>query len=154
MRKDAKNGNLGRMRSVILSFALVLPMAGCASAKSTATTIVAATDLAADSFADSYKAATEAQVGHCEQQIELGKIGDTKADKVECMGAFSSENHDKAIAAVEVLITAQMAVKSAAECEELATCVENPNWKALADQVKSAWAAIKPFVQTVKGNSK
>ncbi len=142
------------MRSVILSVALAMSVAGCASAKSTATTIVAATDLAADSFSDSYKAATQAQVEHCTGQVEAGTVEDTKEGKVECLGPFSSENHDKAIAAVEVLIAAQLAVKAAAECEELASCAQAPNWKELADQVRDAWAAIKPFVQSVKGNSK
>ena len=142
------------MKTAIFSVGLVLFASGCATAKTAATTIVAATDLAADSFTDSFKAATQAQVDHCKVQVELGNVKDTKEAKVECLGPFSSENHDKAIAAVEVLITAQMAVKASAECEELATCAEDPDWKGLAEQVKSAWTAIKPFVESVKGQNK
>jgi hypothetical protein len=54
------------------------------------------------------------------------------------------------IAAVKALVTVQLAIKEAAECEALSTCAQSVDWSTLAAQAQDAWTAIKPYIQTVK----
>lgn len=134
------------MKTYTVVLATALALTGCAHrGKRVATAIVASTDVLADSFASEWSAATGAQIEKC-RELELETVEKRKA----CLGPFTPTNTQKAIAAVQVLVTAQKAVKAAAECSELKTCLDDPDWVELGTQVQAAWVDLKPFVQAVK----
>ncbi len=134
------------MQRLILGFSILsLGCVGCANAKHTATTIAAASDLTADTLAESWDGLSNAQIEHCRAQgLE------TSEEREECLGDFTPKVTDKIIAAVKVLVAAQTAVKAAAECEELKSCIESPDWAQLAKDLKAAWDALLPYVQKAK----
>jgi len=132
------------MKRIALTLALTLP--GCASTpRAVATYAVVASDIAADSLADGWAHATREQVAKCRT---LGLSSEEA--RAECLGKFHPAETDKVIAAMEVLVTVQLAVKEAAECESLKTCVGDVDWPALASQAKTAWSALKPYAKTLK----
>lgn len=133
------------MRHTILIAALAA--VGCGGPRAVATYTVAASDAAADTLADSWKAATTERVAEC-RALNL----DSEEARAECLGKFHPDETGKVIAAVEVLVTVQLAVKAAAECESLKTCASTTDWGALASQAKQAWDALKPYAKIVKEN--
>jgi len=138
------------MKKITTAFALsaVLLTGACAaSARSTAATVVAASDATADTLAEVWSAASDARIDECRSQ-ELP----TPDERLACLGEFAPENTAKVIAAVQALVVAQLAVKAAAECETFQTCLEKPDWQALAREAREAWAALLPFARAVKAN--
>ncbi len=135
------------MKRALLSALLLssIHLSGCAGAKSIATGLVAASDLAADKLANDWDAALDERIDECR-----AKNLETPEERKDCLGKLNPEETDKAIAAVKVLIAAQGAVKVAAECEELSSCAKETDWATLAAQVKEAWEAIRPYVQAMK----
>jgi hypothetical protein len=137
------------MKRALLTTALLL--SGCANAKATAATLVAASDLAADELATGWEAGTDAQIDHC--RAKLG--GDSTPDqRAECLGVFHPDNTAKVIDGVEILVAAQLKAKEAAECEDLAVCAEEADWKAIADQLYQAWMTVRPFAKALKESKK
>jgi hypothetical protein len=125
---------------------MALALSGCATTpRAVATYAVAASDIAADTLADGWAQATTQQVGKCRA---LGL--DSVAAREECLGKFHPAETDKVIAAVQTLITAQLAVKEAAACESLQACAGAVDWAALATQAKAAWDALKPYAKILK----
>ncbi len=136
------------MKRIALSLALLLP--ACAAApKTIATGIVVASDVAADTLADAWSDGASARIDEC-RALYL----ETEDERAECMGLFHPDEVDKVIAAVTALVAIQLAVKEAAECEELKTCAQEVDWTELAAAAQDAWSAIKPYVTAVKENSK
>lgn len=131
----------------ILPLALVaFSLSGCAHGpKAVATNIVAASDAAADSLADSWAAAVRVQVEECRTK-DLPTVQARK----DCLGMFKPAETQKVIAAVQALVAVQTAVKAAAECEALDSCIADTDWAALASEVNEAWSAILPYVRAVK----
>ena len=132
------------MKRITLTLAL-LTLPACANAKATATGLVVASDAVADTLADAWADGTSARVKEC-RALNL----ETAEERAECMGLFHPDEADKVIAAVQALVTVQLTIQEAAECEELKTCAQQADWKALAAQAQTAWDAMKPYVLAVK----
>lgn len=132
-----------RLIPTVLGLAL---LSGCAmSKKAVATNIVAASDATADSLAATWEAATEAKIEECRQKNLA-----TKEQRAYCLGPFHPDETEKVIAAVQTLVAVQLAVKEAAECESLGTCLHEIDWFLLAEQANEAWQVLKPYVLTMK----
>jgi len=130
-----------------LAVVIMLAAAGCGvSARHTATRIVAASDVVADTLAQSWAVATDARVAECR-----AKNLRTPSEREQCLGALRPSETDKVLAAVSTLVAAQLAVKAAAECEELQSCAAKTDWLALAAAVRRAWDTLVPYVRAVKG---
>lgn len=130
------------------AFLLMLLLSACVpSPKAAATVVVAATDVQADAFAEGWAAGTNKQIEHCRAELGDGASAD---ERRACLGRFAPDETDKAIAALKLLVAAQLAVKEAAECEEFRSCPETVDWTALGKAVQDAWAALKPYVQALK----
>lgn len=126
-----------------------LSLTGCAGFhKNTATGIVVATDRYADDLADEWAQKTTEHIAECRETLPY----DAKpAERFECLEPYTPEKTRALIAAVQSLVTVQLAVKAAAECEELRACVEDTDWKELASEAAKAWQGLKPYVELVKG---
>jgi hypothetical protein len=132
------------MKRLTLSL-ILFTLPACANSKAIATGIVASSDVAADTLADSWDRGTTARIEECRA---LGLP--TEEERASCLGLFHPDETDKVIAAVQALVTVQIAIKEAAECEALSTCAQSVDWKTLAAQAQEAWSALKPYVQAVK----
>lgn len=151
--RESKNGNLmPHMRRIIFSVALVSSLTGCANThKGRAVQLVMASDAIADEIAKSWSAGVDAQISHCKAALGEGD-GVTNEQRAECMGIFGKG--DPLEAATQTLVSAQTTIKEAVKCEELKTCPEKVDWKALKDTVLDAWNALKPYYDAIakKGN--
>lgn len=136
-------------KNKMIALALVASLTGCASAKVTATRIVAASDIAADELADTWSAASDSRIAECRT-----KDLPTPEERAECLGPFKPAETQKVVAAIQALVVVQLAVKSAAECEELKACVEKTDWRTLATEAAEAWAALKPYILAAREQSK
>ena len=137
------------MKKLIINLALLLlPLSGCANgnhAKSVAVNIVVASDVAADTLADAWSDGASVRIDEC-RALQL----ETPEERADCMGLFHPDEVDKVVAGLTLLVAVQMAVKEAAECEALSTCLQEVDWEALAEQAGAAWNALLPYVNAVK----
>jgi hypothetical protein len=139
---------MGSVRVLILASATTLLASGC-SARAVAFRVVAASDIAADGFADAWETATDLKIQSCAERLGSSS---TREQREECLGPFAPSSTEKALVAMRALVAAQRAVKEAAQCEEFRSCVGRVDWQALAKQVQGAWSDLRPFIQVVKGS--
>lgn len=137
------------MKDKWLAALAALAITGCAGMhKKAAVAVVVATDQVADEVADDWHDQTDEQIAECREKAPEDA---DKQWRLECLGPYTPDNTDKLIASVEAVIAVQLAVKAAAECEELKMCLDDTDWKALSEQAMRAWSSLKPFVQITKG---
>ena len=137
------------MRRIILGIALATQLAGCASThKSRAAQLVIISDATADEIAASWDTFVEAEIGECRE--ELGAES-TPEKRKGCLGIAA--DGEILEAAVQTLIASQAAIKEGVKCEELKTCADEVDWKALVAEITGAWTALKPFVTAAKGSN-
>lgn len=137
------------MKDKWLAALAALAITGCAGMhKQAAIGIVVATDEVADEVADDWHEQTDERIYECRSSAPEDA---DKAWRIACLDPYTPENTDKLIASVEAVIAIQLAVKAAAECEELKMCLDETDWKGLSEQAARAWSSLKPFVQITKG---
>lgn len=117
--------------------------------KARAVQFVVASDGVADEVADGWKDNALARVDFCRKEGYA-----EAADREACMGKFTTTG-DVLEALLEVLVTAQLAVKIAVACESeikpaVVECVE-ADWPALEANLMEAWDGIRPLYQEMKG---
>jgi len=118
---------------------------GCA--RVSATKVLAASDLAADTLAAEWSRAVDAQIESCRSR--LGPVS-SPPQRRECMGVFGPDNTDKVRTGVAVLVATQTAVKEAAECQDFPKCSKDIDWRALSKNIHAAWSSLRPYVELAR----
>ena len=137
-----------RSKTGFLAPLLVLGLAGCAGMhKKTATGIVVASDRYTDDLADKWYEQTSAAIKECREEMP---VDSTAQERLDCIEPYSPQNAQALISAVKVMVAVQLAVKAAAECEEIQLCAEEVDWNELAEAAAAAWADLRPFVMQVE----
>lgn len=106
-----------------------------------------ASDAVADEIAAGWESGVNAQIDHCKSTLGDDAPSEQRAD---CMGIFGEG--EPLEAATQTLVTTQTAIKEAVKCEELKTCPQKVDWKALLATTLDAWEALKPYYEAIKGN--
>ncbi len=134
-------------KEFITGLAVAFSLTGCAAAKRVASVAVVESDRVADELAMDWRTAVSEQVAGCREELPSEA---TVEERVACLGPYTPEETDKLIAGIKVLIAAQVAVQVAVECEAFKGCKDDPDWKALASDIVTAWEAIRPYAQAIK----
>ena len=148
------------MRKVVCCLAIFI-LSGCSPAlRNGAIRLVVVSDVAADVLADGYEDYVDEKVSGCSKKLDPGTS--TKEEAKACLGFASSDNGQILKAAMESLVSAQMAIRIAVECtdnpldtpKELAlNCVGGgTDWLGLTAQLTEAWKAIKPFYEALRSD--
>jgi hypothetical protein len=136
----------------ILPTLAAFTLTACASFhKKAAVSIVVATDHIADEVADDWQEQTKRAIEECREAAPPDADSEWRR---ECLSPYTPASTEELIVAVKTIVAVQLAVKAAAECEELGACLEDVDWNSLATQAKHAWASLKPFVLVTKSNTK
>ena len=130
-----------------IALAAMAALAGCAGMhKKAAVGVVVATDRYADDLADDWAKKTKENIAKCREELPYTA---KPAERFACLEPYTPEKTQALIAAIKTLVAVQLAVKAAAECEQIDTCVEDTDWNELARKTSEAWSGLKPFVLTV-----
>ncbi len=135
-----------RLGRILLTFALCV-ICAC-SHRAAAARVLAASDMAADQFAAGWRDAVGLRIAECRRDLGTDS---SPQQREECLGPWGPDATAKAELALQALVGAQLAVKTASECEDFGSCAQKIEWRVLASQIQKAWDELRPMVAKVEG---